>query len=162
MKIIDFVSDWTGKLVCWLIVPQIFALVYEVVVRYFFNSPTIWSYDITYMVYATHYLMGAGYTLRTKRHIKVEVFSNYLPPLWQATVHLICYLIFFAPFIIALTYGGIGFTHTAWEIKEKSIYSSWRPILFPFKGMMAVSFVLLFLQGISEFVRLVTCIRVKV
>jgi len=159
--LIDSISDWTGRLVCWLIIPQILALVYEVISRYIFNSPTLWSYDVTYMIYGTHYLMGAGYTLLVKGHIKVDIFYNKMPPLWQAIVHLVCYLIFFFPVIMTLTYEGVDFAYIAWAIGERSLQSPWRPVLFPFKGIIAVSFFLLFLQGTSEFIRLLTSVGKK-
>lgn len=161
LKVLDSVSNWTGKLVCWLIIPQILALVYEVIARYIFNSPTIWSLETTYMIYGTHYLMGAGYTLLIKGHVKIDIFYNRMSPLQQAIIHLICYLIFFFPIIAILIYGGGDFVYASWLIREKSWQSGWRPVLFPFKAMMVVSFSLLFLQGISEFLRLIASIGEK-
>ena len=66
LSIIDTISEKTGRAVSMIAVPMIVALIYEVVARYVFHRPTIWSYDITYMIYGAHFLLGAAYTLRVK------------------------------------------------------------------------------------------------
>jgi TRAP-type mannitol/chloroaromatic compound transport system permease small subunit len=38
-------------------------------------------------------------------------------------------------------------------MSEKSGLSPWRPYLYPYKAVVAISIFLLFLQGISEFIR---------
>ena len=153
---IDFINVWTAKLVMWLIIPLIFALVYEVILRYWFNRPTTWSQDLTWMIYGTHYLMGAGYTLYIKGHIAIDVFYRRFSPLWKAIIHVVCYLILFFPIMGAFVYKGVVFAYASWAINEVSQYSPWRPILFPFKSIMVVGFALLFLQGVSELIRLIT------
>ena len=65
-------SLWTGKLVCWLILPLIFAMVYEIVARYYFIAPTIWAYDISRMVYGAHFMLGAAYALSKGVHIRSD------------------------------------------------------------------------------------------
>ena len=51
IRVLDAISLWSGKITAWLIVPLILALTYEVVARYFFDAPTIWAYDVTFMIY---------------------------------------------------------------------------------------------------------------
>ena len=40
---IDFLSEWSGKLVSWLIVALILAIAYDTSMRYLFSAPTIWA-----------------------------------------------------------------------------------------------------------------------
>ena len=42
-KIIDQISQTIGTFTAWLVLPLVFATVYEVLSRYFFNAPTILS-----------------------------------------------------------------------------------------------------------------------
>ena len=51
------------------------AVVYEVVARYFFNSPTIWAVDFTRysLVYLT--FIGAAWVLRERAHIRVDMVA---------------------------------------------------------------------------------------
>ena len=51
IRSIDTVNDWFGKLVCLLVIPIIFAMVYEVIARKFFIAPTLWAFDVSRMLY---------------------------------------------------------------------------------------------------------------
>jgi TRAP-type mannitol/chloroaromatic compound transport system permease small subunit len=153
IKAIDSISTWSGKLVAWLIIPNVIALVYEVIARYILESPTIWSYEVTYFLYGTHFLLGAAYTLSIKAHIRIDVLHMHLPQRAKAIVDVLGYLLIFFPVMIVLIYAGTEFTIQSWEMGEKSGLSPWRPPLFPYKAVLVVSFFFLFLQGIAEFLR---------
>ena len=49
---IDLTSKWIGNVVCWITIPLIFAMVYEVLARKLFNAPTMWAYDMSRFMYA--------------------------------------------------------------------------------------------------------------
>jgi TRAP-type mannitol/chloroaromatic compound transport system permease small subunit len=152
-KTIDSISTWSGKLVAWLVIPNVLALVYEVIARYIFKSPTIWSYEVTYFLYGTHFLLGAAYTHSIKAHIRIDVFHMHLPPRLKAFVDILGYLLLFFPVMIVLIYAGTEFTIQSWEMGEKSGLSPWRPHLYPYKAVLVISFFFLFLQGVAEFIR---------
>ena len=42
---IDKFSKIIGNIVCWILIPLIFAMTYEVLARKLFLAPTIWAYD---------------------------------------------------------------------------------------------------------------------
>jgi len=52
---------------------------YEVVARYVFNKPTMWSFEITegLLVYAT--FLAFGYALTTDSHVRVEALFRFMP-----------------------------------------------------------------------------------
>jgi len=152
-KTIESISIWSGKMIAWVIIPNVLALVYEVIARYILKSPTIWSYEVTYFLYGTHFLIGAAYTLSTKGHIRIEVLNAHLSPRKKAIVDVLGYLILFFPVMIVLIYAGAQFTIQSWEMGEKSGVSPWRPHLYPYKGILLISFFLLFLQGLAEFIQ---------
>lgn len=152
-KTIDSISQGFGKAVAWLILPNVLALVYEVIARYIFQSPTIWSYEVTYFLYGTHFLLGAAFVLLLKGHIRIDVLYMHLSPRGRALIDVLGYLILFFPVVIALIYAGAEFTLQSYQMGEKSGASPWRPYLYPFKAVLVVSFFLLLLQGISEFLR---------
>src|SRR3989338_4158667 len=79
IKVIDTFSEWSGKAFAWMIVPLVLALTYEVVARYGFDAPTIWAYDVSYMGYGGHFMLGAGYTLLQKGHIRPDFFYEAWP-----------------------------------------------------------------------------------
>ncbi len=48
------------------------SLVWEVVARYCFNAPTVWAYDMTFMLYGTFFMLGSAYTLLRGGHIRTD------------------------------------------------------------------------------------------
>lgn len=150
---IDSISRWSGKGVAWLVLPNVLALVYEVIARYLLQRPTIWSYEVTYFLYGTHFLIGAAYVLLMKGHIRIDVVYMHLSPRGRAIIDILGYLILFFPVIIVLVYAGAEFTIQSFQMGEKSGSSPWRPYLYPYKAVLVISFILLLLQGLSEFLR---------
>ena len=65
---IDKFSKWIGNIVCWILIPLIFAMTYEVLARKLFLAPTIWAYDISRFLYGALFMLGAGYALSRGPH----------------------------------------------------------------------------------------------
>jgi TRAP-type mannitol/chloroaromatic compound transport system permease small subunit len=153
VKAIDALSGWVGNYAAWLILPNVLALVYEFIARYLLGSPTIWSYEVTYFLYGSHFLLGAAYTLSIRSHIRIDIFYHRFSPRKQAIVDLCGYLVFFFPVMLVLVYAGIQFAIQSFEMGEKSGLSPWRPYLYPYKAVVVIALFLLLLQGIAEFIR---------
>lgn len=136
-----------------IVVPMIIALIYEVFARYIFHRPTIWSYETTYMIYGTHYLLGTAYTLYVKGHIRIDLLYMKFSPRGRAAIDVIGYLVIFFPVMLILIISGYDMAKDAYQIKEVSQFTPWQPILWPFKSIICVGFILLALQGIAEFIR---------
>ena len=54
-------------------------MMYEVVSRRVFSAPTLWAYDVAYMVNGIGFLFAAGYTLRKNAHIRIDFLSTRFP-----------------------------------------------------------------------------------
>jgi len=155
VRIIDKISDVSGKLAAWIIIPNVLALVYEVFSRYLFNSPTIWSYEVTYFLYAAHFILGAAFALKERAHTRVEVFYSRRSERTQALINCLGYIILFFPAMILIIYGGIDFVKMSYEMGERSAVSAWRPLMWPFRAILPIGMFLLLLQGIAEFIKAV-------
>jgi len=153
VRVIDGISEWTGKLVAWLIIPLIAGLSYEVIARYVFNAPTVWAYDLAYMFYGTLFMVGASYTLRKNGHIRTDIFYDRWSPKRQGWVNLISYLFLFFPGMFFFLISGLEVAVHSWAILEKSDFSPWRPPLYPFKTIIPLTAFLLIVQGFSEFLK---------
>jgi TRAP-type mannitol/chloroaromatic compound transport system permease small subunit len=149
---IDRFSLWTGKLVAWLIVPMVLSLSYEVAARYLFTAPTIWAYDLAYMLYGTLFMLGSAYTLAKNGHIRTDTFYGNWSPRTQGIVDSICYVIFI-PALIALLWVGWTFFMRSYGQGERIVTSPWMPIVWPFKFVIPLTAAMLLLQSISELIK---------
>lgn len=153
VKIIDSLSDWVGIFVAWLIIPLVGALVFEVAARYIFNAPTIWAYDMSYLLCGTLFIMGVAYTLRHKGHVRVDIFFEKLSPRGKSILDTCMYLLVFFPLVIVFFWWGIDYARESWRIQETAWLSSWRPPLYHFKTIIPIAALLMILQGMAEFIR---------
>ncbi|MFZ1058661.1 MAG: TRAP transporter small permease subunit [Candidatus Rokuibacteriota bacterium] len=153
LKVIDAISEWSGKLVAWLIIPMVAGVTYEVLARYGFNAPTAWAYDLTYMLYGSLFMLGAAYTLRKGGHIRTDFFYENFSTRTKGIIDASGYLFFFFPGMIFFLIAGWEGAAQSWRIRELSEATAWRPPIYPFKTVIPVSAFLLLLQGIPEFVR---------
>lgn len=159
IRVIDRISDWSGNIVCWLIVPLVGSLAWEVVARYVFSAPTVWAYDVSYMLYGALFMLGAAYTLFRGGHIRTDMLYQNWSPRRQGAIDAACYLFLFFPAMLFLLWmGGQEFWH-AWEIGERSDASPWRPVLYPLKGVIPLTAIMLLAQGFSEFLKSLYAVR---
>jgi TRAP-type mannitol/chloroaromatic compound transport system permease small subunit len=150
---IDKFSDFVGRLVSYLVYPLIGGVAYEVLARYLFGAPTVWAYDMTYMLYGTLFMLGASYTLLKKGHIRTDLLYNNWTPQRQGKIDAILYLFCFFPGMIFYLVSGIDYAAHSWATNEKSSNSPWMPIIYPFKTVIPVTAALLLIQGVSEFIK---------
>jgi len=153
VRIIDKFTDTTGTWIAWLNVPLVLAVAYEVIARYAFNAPTIWSFDVTYMLYGTIFMLGAAYALHKGAHIRTDFFFEKWSIRTKGVIDSIAYIVFFFPsiFVFLLVSGAEGWY--AFEIGETSEQTPWRPILWPFKWVVPLACLLLLIQGVSETIK---------
>jgi len=153
IRVIDTISEWSGKIVCWLVLIFTIVLGYEIVMRYAFNAPTKWAFDISYMLGGSYFWLGEGYTLLKKKHVRIDIFYRTFSRRKQALVDIFFSLIFFFPLWGVLLYKLIPYVYLSWVTDERSMQGYWMPILYPFKTVMPVGVALLLLQGIAEMMR---------
>ena len=149
---IDFVSEWSGKAVGYLILPIVGVMVFEVISRYAFNAPTIWSTDVVIMLAGTLYIIGGAYTHYLGGHINVETLYNLLSPRWQTVTRVVLHFPLFALYIGVVLWVGTEFW---WDSMMKGEHAGtlWNPLVWPFKLMVPLGALLIMLQGLANFIR---------
>jgi TRAP-type mannitol/chloroaromatic compound transport system permease small subunit len=148
---IDSLNEWVGKISGWLIIPLILLVVYDVTLRYVFNRPTVWAWDINIQLLGALVVLGGGYALRNGAHIGVDVLVNQLSPRKRAIVDLITSVFFFFG-VGVLMWKAIG---DAWfSVQIRELYTSvFAPPIYPFKILMVGGILLLLLQGVVKFIQ---------
>jgi TRAP-type mannitol/chloroaromatic compound transport system permease small subunit len=153
VRMIDKFTDTTGTWIAWLNVPLVAVVAYEVFARYVFHAPTIWSFDLTYMFYGTIFMLGAAFALHKGAHIRTDFFYEKWSAKTKGIVDATSYIVFFFPSIFMLLWISGGEAWYAFDIKETSEQTPWRPILWPYKSVVPLTCVLLLIQGVSELIK---------
>ena len=109
---IDKFSMWIGNIVCWLTVPLILGMVYEVLARKLFLAPTIWAYDMSRFLYGALFMLGAGYALSKGVHIRADFLYRNFKTKNQGTIDFWLYILFYFPGLIVFLYMTVGFVQS--------------------------------------------------
>lgn len=158
INVIDKVSDWTGRVFSWVVVLLVLITVMEVILRRFFNCPTTWSFEVLKQLFGLYFMIVAAYGLLHHAHVSIDLFTMNLARKKHAILDIIVYVLFFFPFVIVCIKESFLFAMKSWAIREVS-WSVFAPPLYPIKTVIVIAFLLLLLQGISEFSKRVLVLK---
>ncbi|MFA5522040.1 MAG: TRAP transporter small permease subunit [Castellaniella sp.] len=148
----DALSDGVGKLVSWISLVLIIVLLYEVVMRYWLNSPTVWGHELSTMLFGAFGVLTGAYTLRHRAHVRSEVVYALMPRRLQHLCDAIINVLILVAFIIFFSMS-LEFALASWQMNEISGRSTWEPVLYPIKSTIPLAVGLLILQTVAELVR---------
>ena len=162
LRVIRAIDKFTGATiypVMLLLVPLILSNVIEVLMRYVWQEPTVWAADMTVMTYGSLFMLGAAYTLREGAHVRTDIFWDKFSDRTRGMIDSVSYLLLFLPVMVVLFAISIDDFWYAYSIGERSTLGLWQPIVWPFRAIVPLSAALLFLQGISEFLKALYALR---
>ncbi len=148
LKIIDGISEWSGRLFAYLLWPGVAVLVYEVVARYVFNAPTIWAHGTTQRIFAVYYFICGAYISLHRSHIRMDILYDRCTLRKRAVLDIIGFLFFFTFCGALLWYG----SRYAWSslIRLEPCNTPFRAPLYPIKLMIPIGALLIFLQELAH------------
>ena len=150
---IDRFSKWIGSVVCWILMPLIFAMTYEVLARKLFLAPTIWAYDISRFLYGALFMLGAGYALSKGVHIRADFLYRNFKIKNQGLIDFWLYLLFYFPGLIVFFYMTFGFVIESIQRGERGMDTTWMPYMWPIKTCLLIGIIFLLIQGFSELLK---------
>lgn len=151
LEVIDFLSNWSGKIFSFIVLIIMLIIGYEVVARYFFNAPTSWATESATLLFGIYAIMGGASTLCIRGHVSVDVFYALLSKRTRPLVDVIFSpVIFFYLGVLVWTAAIFG-----WEsltIKENTGTVAGLPV-YPLKLSLPIAAFLVTLQGLANFIR---------
>lgn len=151
LKVVDSMGHISGLVATPLVGVLVILVSLEVVKRYFFNSPTTWSYELCGYLFAACSLLAGAYCYRHEQMIKMDLLYNRWPPKIKSWVDIVTAAIAFV-FLGFLTVKGGTFFWDAWQAQMTS-GTVWNPLVWPYRLCLPVASMLLLLQVIAKFVR---------
>ena len=149
---IDTLNDKLGFYGSYLVLPLIAVVGWEVMMRYAFNAPTSWAFEVTVFIYGVHYTLALAYAHKSDTHVAIDVFESRLSEKPRTVLRIFTNLFLFMPTIGLLAVYTSQLAFFSWRQWEHAS-SSWAPALYPYKTIMAIGFILLLLQGIAKLIQ---------
>ena len=151
LKFINDVNERVGKLLSYFLFLFFALLFMEVILRYFFNSPTVWANELAQMLFGAYAILAGGYIMLTGGHVNVDILYSRLSQKTRAILDIFTSVLFFLFCGMLLIYGG----SLAWDSLSRFEHSqsAWNPPLYPAKLMIPLAALLLMLQGLAKLIR---------
>jgi len=153
LHIIDVINEWMGRTAGWLLIPLSFLVLFDVILRYVLNMPTIWVWDVGVQIQAAIVALGGGYALLHKGHVSVDILISKLPTRKRALLDAIMYIFLVGGIAILLWRLSISAQY-ALSIKEHWT-STWAPVIYPLKVLIVIGVGALLLQAIANWIRII-------
>ena len=149
---IDTVNEKIGFYSSYLVLPLIAVVVWEVIMRYGINAPTSWAFELTVFLYGLHYSFALAYAHKHNNHVAIDVFEARLSKNNRTILRIFTNIVLFLPTVGLLTFYTCDLAVDSWHQLEHAS-SSWAPAIYPLKTLMAIGFILFFLQGVAKLIQ---------
>ncbi|MCK2183833.1 TRAP transporter small permease subunit [Halomonas getboli] len=142
----------------WLVFIAMAISVYEVIMRYGFDSPTSWVHESVVMLVAVGFALGGPAALASDRHIRVKVLYDAVGPRFRLWLDRFNDLVTFG-FCLAMSYAAYTMFWEAshnplgeWQLERSG--TSWNP---PFpalvKGVILLALAIMCVQSFLHLIR---------
>ena len=156
-RALDRVLECANLMAAAMMVVMVAIVVYEVICRYIFNAPTIWTLDLSiYLLIWLGYL-AIAYVEKQDRHVRVDLLIVNFPPRTRAIWEVLSSSIFFL-FMCTLTYFGFLFALESFHLKEEN-WSMWTVLAWPTKAALPVGGALASIYLLRKIVSKVMALR---
>ncbi|RKZ50031.1 MAG: C4-dicarboxylate ABC transporter permease [Gammaproteobacteria bacterium] len=149
---LDQFSEFSGKLVSWLVLAMVLLVSYDVAMRYYFLSGSIALQEMEWHLFSLIFLIGAAYTLKHDDHVRLDLFykSRFMNDQHRAWVNLLGSLLLLIPFCILIITTSWPFVFQAYIHLEGSPDPGGLPYRWILKAGIPLGFTLLLLQGVAD------------
>jgi TRAP-type C4-dicarboxylate transport system permease small subunit len=151
LRMINALSEKPAIIIGFAIWPLFFVVVFEVIARRVFGSPTDWAMVMSKFIFGGYLLIGGGYCIVHGAHATMDLVHNKFSPRGQAILDLVTSVVAFL-YCIFLLWGGV---QVCWDatLRNECVSEAWRAPRWPYMWMLPLATFLLLLQTLAKFIR---------
>ena len=153
IKVIDRITEITGRSISWLTMLMVALVVTVVVMRYFLEIGSIAMQESVTYIHAMVFMLGIAFTLKRGGHVRVDIFYRTFSVKRKALVDLLGGLFFLIPVAALIFVTSWDYVAASWAIAESSTENNGLPLIYLLKTLMLIMPVTLLLQGIAEILK---------
>lgn len=155
---IDRVNEFIGKSVMWLILLAVLVSAGNAIVRKAFNWSSNSLLEMQWYLFGAAFMGAAAYTLKQNEHIRIDIFYGTRSRQTQHWIDLLGHIFFTLPFVVLMTWMLVPYALQSYRIGQISTNAGGL-IIWPARAILAVGFILLIAQALSEIVKKIAVMR---
>ena len=157
-RVIDRVNEAIAKTVMWLILIAVLVSTGNAIIRKSFNMSSNAWLELQWYLFGACFMLAAAYTLKQNEHIRVDIFYGTRTRRTQHWIDLFGHVFFTLPFVLLMAWMLIPYAMNAYRIGQVSTNSGGL-IIWPARAVLAIGFVQLVFQVLSEIVKKIAVMR---
>ncbi|EAR08510.1 TRAP transporter small permease subunit [Reinekea blandensis] len=155
---LDRALKWLGDVASLLFVLTVLISFYEVMMRYVFNSPTIWVHETASFLGGMLFVLGGSYALATNRHVRVVLLYDSVSEHTRKILNLFHHVMGMV-FAALMIYASYHMVQASWfsplgGIHLESSGSAWDPDFPAYtKLFILIIFIVMFVQFLLHLIQ---------
>ena len=145
-KWISALNVGIAKIASWFAFLLMLIVSYDVIMRYLFNAPTMWAFDLSWMLYSAHFMLGLAYVSCLNGHVRVDVLYDRFSFRRRKILDMCFFFLFILPFGAVIIIFAIPNVIISWTMREGSNFTLWAPAIYPVKTLIPIAFFLFTVQ----------------
>ena len=150
---LDRVSKYAGFIAAIIVMLLSLLVVYDAAMRYVFSSGSIALQEIEWHLFDIVFLLGLSYALKHDKHVRVDIFFELYSQQTRAIVQILSMLLLVIPFSLIFLNDALDMTVQSYLQHEVSSDPGGLTHRWLIKAVLALGFVLLLLQALSEILK---------
>jgi TRAP-type mannitol/chloroaromatic compound transport system permease small subunit len=151
-RVIDAITIWIGKRLSWLIIAAVMVSAVNATVRKIFDTSSNSFLELQWVLFSIVFLLCSPWTLLANEHIRIDIVNNLLPTRVRNLIDVVGHAFFLLPLTIVMMLTAVPFFLVSYHQNEQSLNAGGLP-QWPAKGLIMISFIMLFVQGLSELIK---------
>jgi TRAP-type mannitol/chloroaromatic compound transport system permease small subunit len=155
---IDAVNRRIGQFFALMVLLAILVSAVNATVRKVFDlSSNAWL-ELQWVLFSMVFLFCAPWTLQLNEHVRIDIVNSMMPRPVRSTIELVGHALFLLPLTLIMIATSVPFFLESFSLNEQSFSAGGLP-QWPAKSLVAIGFILLALQGISEIIKRIAIMR---
>jgi TRAP-type mannitol/chloroaromatic compound transport system permease small subunit len=151
-KLIDTINEWIGKFIMWVVLATVLISAGNAIMRKAFDIGSNAYLEIQWYLFATVFMLGAGYVFMRNAHVRIDFISSKLSKRTNTIIDILGILIFTIPLSLILMNLSWPVFSRAWVSGEMS-QNAGGLIRWPVLLLIPVGFGILATQCVSELIK---------
>ena len=149
---IDRLNALIGRAASWLVLAAILVTAGLALSRRLFSVSSNAWYESQWLFFAGIVMLGAAWTLRLDRHVRIDIVISRAPPAYRRRLDIIGHLVMLVPFCILHLWLAVPWFWRAFLSGETSPGLGGLP-LWPIRLVIVIGLALLLAQACSELIK---------
>jgi TRAP-type mannitol/chloroaromatic compound transport system permease small subunit len=150
VRLVERLSWVCGAAASLAVLALIAVMMVEVFARYVLGMPTVWAFDVAYMLNGAAFVLACALALKLNQHVTVDIVSQRFSPRTKRTIEVVVFTLLVAPALGFICHAAWGQFWKSWVTGEVEQVSAWRPLVWPFQFVLATGLSALWLQVIAR------------